>query len=264
LKNLFSIGTPEEKSDTLLLEVGHDYCCYAFYDQPGNTFNHIRYTTFPELQMEEELPALLNELKSQDFERILVTSGYAQAILVPQSLSGNSVLLNLLYDLPVHQYLEDAVPEWQLSTSYALPSSVFNVLSGQFTDCRFYHYFTQELKTFNGYTAADQIALNFSNSHFRVLVRLEQQVQLAQTYAYKTPLDVVYYLLKICHEFGMDQSTVFVVISGLVEQDSSLYKELHGYFLQLHFAQAPSFKLPETDLPHYYFTSLYNLAACAL
>jgi hypothetical protein len=87
-------------------------------------------------------------------------------------------------------------------------------------------------------------------------------VQLAQVYAYKTPLDVVYFLLKICYEFALDQSEVFLILSGLIDQDSAMYAELYNYFLNLHFAQAPLFSLPENDYPHHYFTSLYNLAAC--
>jgi hypothetical protein len=75
-------------------------------------------------------------------------------------------------------------------------------------------------------------------------------------------LDVVYYLLKICYELNLDQSETYVVVSGLIDKDSALYNELHNYFLNLHFAQAPSYSLPQNEHPHYYFTSLYNLAAC--
>jgi hypothetical protein len=54
--------------------------------------------------------------------------------------------------------------------------------------------------------AEDQIAIHFTTQQFRVLVKQGAQLQLAQTYAYKTPLDVVYYLLKICSELGLDQA----------------------------------------------------------
>jgi hypothetical protein len=110
--------------------------------------------------------------------------------------------------------------------------------------------------------AADQIDLHFTTQDFRVLVKKDQHVLLAQTYQYKTPLDVVYYLLKISYEFDLDQSSTFLIVSGLIEKDSALYQELHNYFVQLHFAQATTYELPENSHPHYYFTSLYNLASC--
>jgi len=94
------------------------------------------------------------------------------------------------------------------------------------------------------------------------MVKKNKQLQLAQAYSYKTPLDVVYYLLKICYEFGLDQSEVFVILSGLIDQDSAMYSELHSYFLNLYFAQPPPYSVPENEYPHHYFTSLYNLAAC--
>jgi hypothetical protein len=118
------------------------------------------------------------------------------------------------------------------------------------------------LKIYNGFVAPDQIDIHFNTEYFIVLVKKNKQAQLVQTYSYKTPLDVVYYLLKICYEFQIKQPEVFVIVSGLIDKDSNMYTELHNYFLNLHFAQAPSYSIPENDHPHHYFTSLYNLAAC--
>jgi hypothetical protein len=107
------------------------------------------------------------------------------------------------------------------------------------------------------------LEVHIATQQFSVLVKKDNQVQLAQTYSYKSPLDVVYFLLKICYEFQLEQSSVFVILSGLVEKDSAMYKELHNYFTNLHFAEAAPYELPQNELPRHYFTSLYNLAACA-
>ena len=124
------------------------------------------------------------------------------------------------------------------------------------------HAHTPSIKVFNGFISVDQIDIHFSTQYFRVLVKKEKQIQLAQTYLYKNPLDVVYYLLKICYEFALDQTVVAIIVSGLIDKDSAMYTELHNYFLNIDFAQAPSYSIPENDYPLHYFTSLYNLAAC--
>jgi hypothetical protein len=74
----------------------------------------------------------------------------------------------------------------------------------------------------------------------------------------------VYYLLRLCQEFDLLQQEVFVILSGLVEKDSALYTELQQYFTNIHFAQQPEISLPQSQHPHYYFTAVYNLAACVL
>jgi hypothetical protein len=95
------------------------------------------------------------------------------------------------------------------------------------------------------------------------MVKKGGALQLAQIYQYTTPLDVAYYLLKIVAAFGFNQSQVYLVLSGLIDEKSALYKELQSYFIQLHFSRPQQLALPESELPAHFFTSIYNLAACA-
>jgi hypothetical protein len=168
----------------------------------------------------------------------------------------------VIYDTIADTHFTDRVADWQIVNSYSLPGTIHDRIVKQFPSAVFFHAYTPSLKIYNGFVAADQVDLHFTTHNFRVLVKKSQQVHLAQTYSYKTPLDVVYYLLKICYEFKLEQAEVFLIVSGLIDQDSAMYSELHNYFLNIHFAHAPSYTLPETEHPHYYFSSLYNLAAC--
>jgi hypothetical protein len=265
LKNILTIGSEEAKHDALLLEVGQDYCCYAFLDRDSKTFGLIRYFSFDEFEAEEKLGTIINGINDQHFEKIIVCSAFVQALLVPQQyFKHDQSVTAAVYDSVSHQQLNDAVPEWQMVNSYSLPATLYEKITKRFSTAQFFHAYTPALKIYNGFVAADQVDIHFTTGYFRILVKKGQQVHLAQTYSYKTPLDVVYYLLKICYEFKLEQSEVFLIVSGLIDQDSAMYHELHNYFLNLHFAQAPAYSLPETGHPHYYFTSLYNLAACVL
>ena len=260
MKTIFTVGNEQGSGDTLLLEIGPDYCCYAFFDPAAGAFNFIRYLSFSET--EDSFEELLNEWTTTPRE-VVICSGATQALLVPQKYyKPQPSLTAAIYDLDHYHELSDRIPEWQIVNTYALPRSLYEQLSRKFPDARYFHAYTPALKVGSGSDAQQQVSLHFSTTHFRVLVKKEGQVVLAQTYGYKAPLDVVYFLLKICYEFGLDQSEVLVIVSGLVERDSALYDELHYYFLNLQLAPAPSYALPQSDHPSYYFTSLYNLAAC--
>jgi hypothetical protein len=262
LKTVFSIGSESREGDAVLMEIGQDYCSYAFLDKQSKKFHRIGYISFEETEAEEKLPAILDEIK-QHGKHLTLCSAFYQAMLIPDDYpDAGPSLLNACYELPARQYFSDTIQECQAVLAYSFPLPVYNLVRQSFSSVDFFHAYTPALKVYNGFVAADQVDIHFTPRFFRLLVKKGQAVQLVQTYAYKTPLDVIYYLLKICYEFGLNQSEVFVIVSGLIDRDSAMYNELYNYFLNLHFAMAPSFSLPDEGHPPHYFTSLYNLAAC--
>jgi hypothetical protein len=263
LKTVFSLGDSNQRTGVLLVELGQDHCCYAFLDKENKAINFLKYIGFEDHEAEEKLAGILTEL-DQPVYQVVISSSYPQALLVPRNHNTSSIsLLDPVYDLPLQKQLNDAINEWQISAVYSLPLKVYEQLVTKYPSASIFHTYTTALRINNGFVAENQVDVQISTQQFRVLVKKENQIQLAQTYSYRSPLDVVYFLLKICYELGLDQSSVFVVLSGLVEQDSAMYKELHSYFMNLHFAQPGIYTMPENDLPQHYFTSLYNLAACA-
>jgi hypothetical protein len=263
LKTLFTIGDASNGSDTLLVELGQDHFCYAFLDRNSKAFSKISYTALDEFEEMDKLEEIFGYLDPGNVDKIVVCSSHVQALLVPQKFFNEEVWLpELVYDQYETRHFKDRIPEWQVINVYSLPEVVYEMVNRKLPSALYFHAYTPALKINNGFTSPDQVDIHFSTQFFRVLVKKEQEVHLAQTYAYKTPLDVVYFLLKIFNEFSLDQTSAFLVISGLIDIDSAMYQELHHYFLNLHFAQPPAYSVPDNEHPAYYFNSLYNLASC--
>lgn len=262
---MFSLGSERKTADkhALLLEVGEDYCCYAYFEEHTQSFNLINYFSFDDLDIDVRLHAILDELREERFSKIIACSSFLQALLVPQKYqSSNNALLDVIYEPGGHHGLSDNVPEWQLNIVYSIPLTIFDLIQKELPDARFFHVYTPAIKL-NSHADKDHMCIHFSLRFFRVVLKIGQQVQLVETYSYKTPLDVVYYLVKICYEFKIDQSGIFIFLSGLIEAKSALYLELQNYFLNLEFEDFPPYSIPVSEHPHYYFQSLYNLALCA-
>ena len=265
LKTLFNIQSGNGPGDeySLLLEIGKDYCCYALWDSASHSIDGLQFISFTELEGEGSLAQIVAGIPKHNFRSVFVCSAFAQSLLVPSKyFNDNYEALDIIYDQPLQVYKHDRIPEWQIVNIYSLPSAIHAVLENSFSNIQYTHVYTPALKVYNGYVADNQMTVHFTPQHFRVLLKKDTAVQLAQTYFYTTPLDVIYYLLKVCYEFELDQSSVYIILSGLVDKNSSLYFELHQYFANVHFAHVPEIKLPENEYPHYFFTSLYNLAAC--
>lgn len=266
MKTLFNLQSGNEigSEHTLLLEAGNDYCCQAYLNKADNVIDGLRFYTFDETEAESALAELLADVKKTAVQNAVVCSAFSQALLVPNKFFNDDYsVLDDLYGQPAQAYFHDAIPEWQLTNLYAMPAAFQQALQDSFSSLLYFHAYTPVIKIYNGYIADNQITVHFTPQHFRVLFKKDSAIQLAQTYAYKTPLDVVYYLLKICYEFGVNQQDLHLVLSGLIEKDSSLFTELHQYFSNVHFAHPPEIKLPDDSHPSHFFTSLYNLASCA-
>jgi hypothetical protein len=265
LKTLFDIGTEQEENSqqTLLLEVGKGHCSIAHLNKQSNSISFVQVVSFDEPEIEERFPELVRSFDGQRFETVVACSAFPQSLLFPiKYFKQDYTALNLVYDLPAQAYFYDRIEEWQMVNAYAVPERIYDTLTETFPNVAFMHCYTPGIKVYNGFVADNQLSVHFTEKFFRVLLKKDMMVHLAQMYPYQAPLDVVYYLLKICHEFGLSQQEVFVILSGLVEKNSILFTELQQYFTNIHFAMQPEIGLPQSPHPHYFFTSIYNLAAC--
>lgn len=265
MKTLFDIRSNREPNGehVLLLEAGRDYCSYIFWHRRTNTIDRLQFHSFTEIEAEKKIADVLNECKEFNFETVVICSAFPQALLMPTKYFKDDFgALNAIYDQPVQVYKYDLIPEWQMVNMYSLPQSLHQLFGTAFSSVQFLHVYTPTIKAFNGFVADNQLLVHFTPQHFRVLLKKSSAIHLAQTYTYQTPLDVVYYLLKICYEFELEQSTIHLILSGLIEKDSALFTELQQYYTNVHFANPPQIKLPESELPHHFFTSLYNLTTC--
>lgn len=265
MKTLFDIGQDNEESSehSLLLEIGKDYCSTALYNKKTNSIDRIRLYALDELETVAQLRDILQPLKESGFQSVTVCSAYPEAVLYPNKLFNSDYSLQeQLYQQPAQQYFHDAIGEWQIVNAYSLPKAVCCVVEDVFGSVDYLHAYTPAIKVYNGYAADHQLSVHITRQSFRVLLKKDMTIHLVQTYSYQTPLDVVYYLLKICYEFHLQQQDVFLILSGLVEKESNLFVELQQYFTNIHFAQQPEIGLPQSPHPTHFFSSIYNLAAC--
>jgi hypothetical protein len=270
LKQLFHIApspTEAQANDILVMEVGADYACYATGNTTAKTVNEIRYYTFPK-GVYQTFHNIYEQAKANNgsFEKVVVCSAFPQAILVPDKLYSEDNHQNFLqpvYDIANDIILHDHVTIWRLHNVYAFPKNLHQITTGHFPQLEYIHAYSISLKN-DTIRADQQIAVHFTTTQFSVKVKKGQRLLLMQTFSFQTPLDVVYVLLKIGTEMELKQEETDIVLSGLIDEQSDLYKELYNYFLHLQFAGIAEDKLITSDYPPHFFASIYNLASCVL
>lgn len=107
----------------------------------------------------------------------------------------------------------------------------------------------------------DIVGIHFFYAFFKVCVMKEGEFNLIQSFEYETPNDVVYHLLNMKQRLELPSSLVLQV-SGLIETDFQIYRELIKYFKNIVFDDFVSAAIPDNNgnMPAYYFSPFLNLA----
>ncbi len=268
MKQLFHIerGTADNMEQVLSLRLGEKHGSFTITNKQGNELYELTYCSVEEWK-ENSLteffaayPALHNS-----FYQVLIVYDYPQNILIPSAIynPGESQLLLRTMNGVLHgsHIISELISEWQLYNIYAVPDEVYKRVNQKFPAATSRHQYSLSVKKINAAGSEGSMSVDFRQNDFTVIAGRQSRILLAQTFEYTTPEDVLYYLLKTCQQFSMSQKEVSLQLSGLIDKQSSLYKELYQYFINIGFREAVW--NTGTDYPAHFFTSLNDLAQCA-
>lgn len=246
----------------LLFEMGQGNCLLAQWNSKGEQPYFVRLWSFAPEQITECVEKIFQTIEAAGINAAKATVGAAfpQIVLVPEELSvDGAALIKALYTADEKDILHH---KSEATFYYVFPQHLQHQFLRFFKEPQFIP--APACGILKEAEQDNSIHVFFIDNTIRISVYKAAQLQLVQQYEYNVPLDVVYYLLKICAEFNLTQQETLLSVSGFIAQDSALYNELHQYFLNIRFAHTENISMDGQPVPKYYFTSLYNLAACAL
>ena len=99
----------------------------------------------------------------------------------------------------------------------------------------------------------------------KIIVSLikDENYQLINSYNYHSPEDVGYILLNLCRQF--DIQNIRLEVSGLLEENSALYKELYKFFTDINFKILSETTVVSEEIakyPSHYFSYLFEIDSC--
>ena len=274
VKQLFHISAGEVKESlqpVLSIRVGEKHCCFSITDFLSKELKQLAYYSAEEMNNDflNELFAVHEELNTA-FYQVLICYDYPESCLVAfkeYKHSDAGLLLNTMFGLNgTSAIISESIAEWQLYNVYAVPVNVHDWMTKKFPAGKYWHQYTLSIKNSQPASEGGSLLVDIRKDDFTLLATANNKILLAQTFLYSTPDDIIYYLLKVCQQFDLSQQKVHIGLSGLVDQQSALYRELHQFFLQVAFRKT-DWIVPVSDkneTPAHFFTSLNDLSACAL
>ncbi len=268
LKQLFFIENRAAASarQVLSLRAGEKHLCFSVSNKSGTELYSLAYCHIDAWE-ESEWTACLETYPdlSAAYSDIQVAIDFSGCALVPAGVfdaADAGQFLKAIRDTGRQELvITEPVPEWQLLNIYALPAVLKEWLQRKFPSARFRHQFTLAIRKLAAAGPEGLLLAEVREQEFTLLAGRNGKLLAAQTYSYRHPEDVVYYLLRACREYALSPGEVTLLLAGLVDHQSALYTELYQYFTRLEF-RAADWSAAIPDYPAHFFTSLNDLARC--
>jgi hypothetical protein len=248
------------------MRLGEQHLSCVVTDKASGQLNELSYWTTGEMNA-GDLAELLEQQKefTGPFYQVNICYDYPGSMMVPSAgfRQEDAGLLNSTLpgagdtSLSITEWLA----EWQLYNVYTAPGEIHALLMKKFPAARFWHQSTVGLKSIRAAAAEGCLQADFRHHDFSLIAVRSGKLLLARSFGYSTPEDVLYYLLKTCRQFSLSQNEVSLELSGLVDKQSALYKELYQYFSQIRLREN-DWKMNDGEFPAHFFTSLKDLSVC--
>ncbi len=259
---------PVQEGEGMILSVqmANDYLGFAISSQDEEALLALKWygikTLNPEL-LDEWLKE--NAWPDQPFNKIHICFDNNSNILLPAA-GAEEDHSAALYAAGAHAFdttLQEVTRDGALSNVYTIPYQVHDWIRVHFPAARIMHLKTLLVDQIGGTGAEGLLSLNFCNNTFNLVAAQSGKLLLAQTYPYSSPADVLFYVLKVCELFNLDQEKLELRLSGLLEKESSLYREIYQYFLHLDFSTC-KWAVPESaqEYPAHLFCTLNLIVQC--
>ncbi|MBC7946613.1 MAG: DUF3822 family protein [Chitinophagaceae bacterium] len=270
-KQLFYIDNDgsEIPQPILSLCIGDNHVSFAVTDRPCSRLYYLAYYSVDDTSA-EDLSSIWSDHTElhRSFDEVQVCFDHSRNIFVPVQHYSEATAPALLDSIHgrngTSTLMTEIVNEWQLVNVYAVPLKIQEWIQRKFPTSQCRHHFTLGIKRMPA-DHADRLLVDIHTKEFSFIAIKENKLLLAQTHQYSSPADIVYYLLKACHQFSLSQEKAHLLVSGLVEKESQLYRELYQFFVHTELRK-PTWDVPSTagdECPSHFFTTLNDLARCA-
>jgi len=264
IQKLFSIYTHPEENNKLHVEVGSNHiACWCTGD--AATFTALEYFTFTYDNTEAGFIDTFREIKrrsillSNTFPSEEIVWENANFICIPTDKFNDSTMSAYLsiinspsfQSAPMYNRLNDFV------ITYTADSIFYKTIKEEMPRASHVHKFYQILNIKNK-ADKNRLQLHFYQAHFLLVAVKNNTLQLATVFRYQTPQEALYYILNTIDKLEMPAEETIVSVSGFMDENSSLYKELYSYVNNLQLSETGKIK---GEHPAHYFTSFNTPAA---
>jgi hypothetical protein len=274
MRPVFEILAPDftPANCTLICEVSNEGFSYCIKDEEANSFLGLAVYHFDQKKPAVGFPIALQvlfhqqEVFSKKFKKVCVSYSFPQSVLIPFSMYNrekNRTLINMMFgDVQDSDLiLTDVIADQSMYNCYRLPAAILDIIKTKFPTAVIAHQYSHIFKKPSD--GRDSILVIFYAQKIVVDLVKDGKHLLINTFTYTSAQDVSYILLNICQQFAIKD--IPLAISGLIEENSALYKEIYKYFNNIElsgFREGYQYAEGITTFPAHYFSYIFDIDPC--
>jgi hypothetical protein len=191
---------------------------------------------------------------------------FEEAIIIPGAhftATAAGDYLSLMYgDSGHHDFMYEMIGEnEQLVNAYRISRSINEMVGRHFVLYKPHHSYTSLVKDVLERTDPSDhfIKVQFYSHHIIAAVVKQNQLQLIQSFHYKTPEDILYHLVQINRQFELNPAYSHLEVSGMFETGSELHIQLQSLYGLITLDSMKPDGVFTGQYPAHYFTPFYKL-----
>ncbi|PWA05854.1 DUF3822 family protein [Flavobacterium psychrotolerans] len=240
LVNIANITEKKYKKLTVQVSlVGFSFCCFDTLNHSILCFRDIRFDTSNKLVSIEDLfTKAINENPelSDSYDEILILHDNTLSTFVPSALFDEQYLGSYLqFNTKVFEtdfFAYNEIPSYQMNAVYIPYVNINNFFVDEFGSFTYKHANTilvTKLLDVSKNVDAKKMFVHMNSDHFEVVVVQNQRLLLFNSFDYKTPEDLIYYLLFTAEQLNMNPENFNLEFLGTIAEDDAFFKIAYKY-----------------------------------
>lgn len=221
-----------------------------------------------------DIISLVNKLENQLEEEDILNASFKSSSCIYHTQK-STLVPNVFFDeSKLREYFEfnhaldeldeihyNVVPEINAYNVFTIPTYLANLLHNKFKGILIYHQATPFIKSvLKDFRPSSSVHINLNPGFFDIIVKLDNQLKLYNTFLYQNDTDMLYYILFIINQLKLNPETIPLTICGEMSDRISYQESLSKYIPKMMFLEpaSPGFsRVFEHISMHKYFNLFY-------
>lgn len=262
---------------TLLMNIGPTLLMFAIFDPRDKYLITLKGYFFDMNERDGSLLKILEQCFDQNrilytnFQNIKISFDNYEFTFVPDPLFNQSLKKDYLTFLnpesPEQSVYTDSIESLNAVNVYAVDKNTAGYLRKEFNGARYYHAETVFLSSLikQAGTSNTRLYVRVQQGHITITIIADEKLKLIQPYPIYHGIDVYYFILNAIKSLHLGDLPVEVYLSGQINEESSVYKELIFGIPNVSWLKRPADINCIKDFnkyPEHYFYILTALAQC--
>jgi hypothetical protein len=260
-----------QEDKKLVIEIGEHHVASTVSDGSGKNIHSFAFYIIEKESSSSDIFSIIQSSIASDvfYTDVILINNRNQYVLVPEQMHKDHIAQNVLetihgdlIDTTIHT---DHIHQWEIAAIHGMNNEIESLLQHQFPQLRTIHFISPALRhAFRNMDAEikQSLKLFFYPGYFVAEVFTADQFQLLQHFYFETPEDVLYHILNIVEKYHLDVTEVHVGVSGVIDREGDIWKEINRHFLQVSTDELGPDMDQKSNFPSHYFTPFFMVPTC--